>query len=138
VTEESTHAQSNDPRVVAAAREYFDLLDRGLSVDREDFIARNPEIAVRVQSAIVEEDERRRLQAAQSPPARDLTGGSTGAFTRHGDTLPPPGRTDSGPAAARCRQALNSAGTASCASWAAGRWGPSTWRSTRSSTGRSR
>jgi serine/threonine protein kinase len=69
-------------------REYFDLLDRGVSVDREEFVGRKPEIAHRLRAAIAEEDARR-LRAAKSPPAGELTGGSTGAFTRHGDTLPP-------------------------------------------------
>ncbi len=97
VTEESTYADPKDPRVVAAAREYFDLLDRGQAVDREQFIAQKPHIAQLLRTAIADEDERRRLQATEPP--RHLTGGSTGAFARHGDTLPPPSRSGFGPAA---------------------------------------
>jgi len=98
VAEESTHAESKDPSVASALREYFDLLDRGISVDRENFIAQNPEIAHRLRSAIDDEDARR-LRGPAAPSAGELTGGSTGAFTRHGDTLPPPARSYSGIAA---------------------------------------
>jgi len=98
VTEESTHAESKDPSVASAVREYFDLLDRGISVDRENFIAQNPGIAHRLRSAIADEHVRR-LSAAESPPQAELTGASTGAFTRHGDTLPPPARSGSWAAA---------------------------------------
>jgi serine/threonine protein kinase len=93
VSEESTHSAAKEPRVVAAVREYFDQLDRGMTVDREAFLARNPTIAPGLRSAIAEEEARRR-RAAESPAAVELTGGSTGAFTRHGDTLPPPSRSD--------------------------------------------
>jgi predicted Ser/Thr protein kinase len=98
VNEESTHAESKDPSVASAVREYFDLLDRGISVDRENFIAQNPGIAHRLRSAIADEHVRR-LSAAESPPRGELTGASTGAFTRHGDTLPPPARSGSWAAA---------------------------------------
>jgi serine/threonine protein kinase len=93
VTDESTHAESKDPSVASAMREYFDLLDRGISVDRENFIGQNPKIAHRLRSAIDHEDARR-LGAAEPSPGQ-LTGGSTGAFTRHGDTLPPSARSHS-------------------------------------------
>jgi len=96
VSDESAHAEQQDQRILAAVREYFDLLDRGVRVDREEFIAQNPHIADRLRSAIAGEDERR-LHAAQSP-AHELTGGSTGAFARHGDTLPPSAHSSFGPA----------------------------------------
>ena len=45
MSDQSKQAESKDPRVQAALREYLERVDRGEAVNREEFISRHAEIA---------------------------------------------------------------------------------------------
>jgi formylglycine-generating enzyme required for sulfatase activity/serine/threonine protein kinase len=67
LNEPSTEAESKDPRVEAALREYLERVDRGEPIEVEDFLARHAEIAGPLRSFLVAEDHVRKLAAAETP-----------------------------------------------------------------------
>ncbi|HUE13938.1 MAG TPA: serine/threonine-protein kinase, partial [Planctomycetaceae bacterium] len=84
----SKSAEPKDPRVEAALREYLERVDRGESVDREEFLARNALIADQLRSFIAAEDEVRKLAGADAP--LDRTHDSTKSLAGHGqETIAP-------------------------------------------------
>ncbi|HEV3303732.1 MAG TPA: serine/threonine-protein kinase [Planctomycetaceae bacterium] len=100
MSDESLLAETQDPRVDAALREYLEQLDRGEPVDREDFLQRHAEIAGALRSLIDAEAELRKLTGGAGP--RESAGVSTRSFAAPGqETIPPklqpaPGTTGSG------------------------------------------
>jgi predicted Ser/Thr protein kinase len=88
VNDPSKPADSSDPRVAAALREYVERLDRGEPVDREQFLERHARIADQLRSAIIVEEKVRKLAQAEAPP--DSAHESTRLFAAHGhETLAP-------------------------------------------------
>jgi 3-keto-disaccharide hydrolase len=88
---------TND-RVQTALREFLERIDRGESPDRDDFIAKRPEIAKELRSCLEAEEQIRKLARAGGPSQRSAT--STQSFALHGqETIAPQGgsrRTESG------------------------------------------
>jgi serine/threonine protein kinase/formylglycine-generating enzyme required for sulfatase activity len=78
----STSAEPSDPQVAAALRDYLERLDRGESVDREQFLLRHAQIADRLRSFIAAEDEVRHQAGARTP--LDGAHYSTKSFAGHG------------------------------------------------------
>ncbi|HEV7999610.1 MAG TPA: serine/threonine-protein kinase, partial [Planctomycetaceae bacterium] len=88
MNEESTRAEPNDPQVAAALHDYFERLDRGEPVDREEFLARHAPIAEQLRSYIATEDQVRKLVGAEAP--LDRADDSTKSFVVQGqETLAP-------------------------------------------------
>ncbi|HXY36650.1 MAG TPA: protein kinase, partial [Planctomycetaceae bacterium] len=75
VTEPPPPAESDDPRIEAALREYIEQLDRGESLDVEQFIARHAEIADELRELIETEQKLRQLadDVTRSERANDAT-----------------------------------------------------------------
>src|SRR5580704_15378173 len=100
MSDESLPAETQDPRVDAALREYLERLDRGEPVDRDDFLERHPDIADPLRSLIDAETELRKL--AGGAGLRESAGISTRSIAAPGqETVPPkfqpiPGTTGSG------------------------------------------
>jgi serine/threonine protein kinase len=97
--DESQHAEAKDPRVDAALREYLERVDRGESVNREEFLSRHAEIADALRSFIAADEEVRKLAAGPAQhevPARpDVSGISTRSFAAGGqETVPPKSKPD--------------------------------------------
>jgi eukaryotic-like serine/threonine-protein kinase len=67
MNDQSTRAESNDPRIQAALGEYLERVDRGEPVDREEFVARYGPIANQLRSFIATEEEVRKLAGGQPP-----------------------------------------------------------------------
>jgi serine/threonine protein kinase len=85
---ESKRTEPKDPRVEAALREFLERVDRGESVDCEEFLARHTLIANELRSTIAAEEEVRRLAKAETPP--DPGDDSTRSFTAHAqETIAP-------------------------------------------------
>jgi serine/threonine protein kinase len=88
VDDRSKSAEPKDPRVEAALREYLERVDRGESVDREEFLARNALIADQLRSFIAAEEEVRKLAGADA--LLDRTHDSTKSLAGHGqETIAP-------------------------------------------------
>jgi hypothetical protein len=56
---EPSAADSKDSQIESALREYLDCIDRGEAIDRDEFIARHPEIAGELRSFIASEEQLR-------------------------------------------------------------------------------
>ena len=84
VSEHSKHLESADPRVQAALHEYLERIDRGDSVDREEFLAQHTLIADQLRSFIAAEEDLRKLAAAEAETPQDQVRDSTKSFVGHG------------------------------------------------------
>jgi len=81
-------AESKDPRIESALREYLDRVDRGEAIDREEFISRHAEIANDLRSFIAAEERLRKLARAKSDGER--ANNPTQSFALHGqETIAP-------------------------------------------------
>jgi serine/threonine protein kinase len=78
MSDESLPADTKDPRVEAALRDYLERLDRGEPVGREDFLQQHAEIAGALRSFIDAEAELRKLAAGAGQ--RESAGVSTLTF----------------------------------------------------------
>ncbi len=88
MNDQSRRAEPNDPQVAAALHDYFERVDRGEPVDREEFLARHAPIADQLRSFIDTEDEVRKLAGAEAP--LDRADDSTKLFVVQGqETLAP-------------------------------------------------
>ncbi len=88
MTDQSRRAEPNDPRTVAALRDYLERVDRGETVDRETYLAEHAVIADQLRSFIAAEEELRKLAGAGNP--LDRSHDSTKSFAEHGqETLVP-------------------------------------------------
>jgi serine/threonine protein kinase/Leucine-rich repeat (LRR) protein len=88
MSDESLPAETKDPRVDAALRDYLERIDRGEPVDREDFLQRHAEIADALRSLIDAEAELRKLAGGAGP--RESAGVSTRSIAASGqETVPP-------------------------------------------------
>ncbi|HUE16972.1 MAG TPA: protein kinase, partial [Planctomycetaceae bacterium] len=83
MSDQSKQTQSKVPRVEAALRDYRERIDRGESVNREEFISRHAEIADALRSSIASEEELRKPVGAEDP--RESTGVSTRSFAARGE-----------------------------------------------------
>jgi serine/threonine protein kinase len=81
VSGQSSSAESNDPRVAAALRDYLERVDRGEAVDREAFLLQHGEVA----------DELRSLLGAENL-IRRLAGDAQRAGAGAEETVPPKSR----------------------------------------------
>jgi serine/threonine protein kinase len=89
VNDPSAAADSKDPRIESALREYLEQVDRGEAPDLEAFIAQHPGIADELRSFIVAEERFRRMAGAD--PVRETAGHSAESFSLHGqETIAPP------------------------------------------------
>jgi serine/threonine protein kinase/regulation of enolase protein 1 (concanavalin A-like superfamily) len=77
----SAAANSKDPRIESALREYLERVDRGETIDREEFISRHAEIATELRSFIAAEEHVRKLAEAES--ACDRADNPTQSFALH-------------------------------------------------------
>ncbi|HEV8003457.1 MAG TPA: SUMF1/EgtB/PvdO family nonheme iron enzyme [Planctomycetaceae bacterium] len=82
MNDQSRSAEPSDPQIAAALRDYLERIDRGESLDREEFLALHAPIAGQLRSFIAAEDEVRRLAGAGTP--LDLTHDSTKSFAGQG------------------------------------------------------
>ena len=95
VSDPSASAERQDPRVDAALSDYLERLDRGEVLDRDEFIARHPDIADELRSLLAAEEGLRQL--AKGASDAEPTSRSTQAFTMHGqETIVPRAGTRSG------------------------------------------
>jgi serine/threonine protein kinase len=62
---DSPAADSYDSRIDSALREYLERIDRGEAIDREEFVARHPEIADQLRSFIESEEQVRKIAGSQ-------------------------------------------------------------------------
>jgi formylglycine-generating enzyme required for sulfatase activity/serine/threonine protein kinase len=81
MNDQSRRTEQRDPRVEAALRDYLDRIDRGDSVNHEEFLALHAPIADQLRSFIAAEDEVRKLAARATP--RDPAHDSTKSFVAH-------------------------------------------------------
>jgi serine/threonine protein kinase len=85
---EPSAADSKDSQIESALREYLDCIDRGEAIDRDEFIARHPEIAGELRSFIASEEQLRKLAKAESADQR--SDHPTASLALHGqETLLP-------------------------------------------------
>ena len=133
MSDQLKHAGSTDPRVGAALREYLERMDRGESIDREEFLARHAEIAGELHSFIAAEGALGRL--GEGEPSPEQSRDSTRSFSHGGqETLVPRALGGDGKQAGlktdfgRYRIVR---------AWARGRWVRSTLPRIRSCSGRS-
>ena len=88
MNDQSRRAESNDPQVAAAVREYLERVARGEVVDREEFLAQHAAIAEQLRLFIVAEDDVRQLADVETP--LDRAQDSTKSFVGHGrETIAP-------------------------------------------------
>src|SRR5271155_859050 len=88
MSDDSLPAETKDPRVDAALRDYLERLDRGERIDREDFLERYAEIAGPLRSLIAAEEKLRKLAGGQA--RSESTGISTRSFAARGqETIAP-------------------------------------------------
>jgi serine/threonine protein kinase len=84
VNDQSKSAEPKDPRVEAALRDYLERVDRGESVDREEFLAKHTLIAEQLRSFIAAEEDLRKLAAAGVETPQDRARDSTKSFVGQG------------------------------------------------------
>src|SRR5579862_8203629 len=88
MSDESRHAETKDPRVEVAIREYLERVDRGEPVDREEYAAQHPLIADQLRSFIAAEENLRKLAGGASPG--ESAGNSTRSLAADGqETIRP-------------------------------------------------
>jgi len=88
VSDQPKQAESTDPRVQVALREYLERIDRGESVNRREFIARHAEIADALRSFFAAEEPLRNM--AVTKIAEESAEISTRSIAAQGqDTAPP-------------------------------------------------
>jgi formylglycine-generating enzyme required for sulfatase activity/serine/threonine protein kinase len=88
MSDPSATAESKDPRIDSALREYLERLDRGETLDREKFIAQHSEIGEELRSFIAAEEQLRKLAGAERIEER--VEDSTQSFALHGlETIAP-------------------------------------------------
>jgi serine/threonine protein kinase len=76
LSDQSKQAESTDPRVQVALREYLERVDRGEVVNRQDFLARHAEIAHALRSFFAAEEPFRNMEGTR------ISEGSAGISTR--------------------------------------------------------
>jgi hypothetical protein len=67
-SEESLPAETKDPRVEAALRDYLERVDRGELVNRQEFISRHVEIADALLSFFAAEELFRKMDSSSGHP----------------------------------------------------------------------
>ncbi len=98
MSDQSKQAESTDPRVQAAIQEYLEKVDRGKMINREEFIARHPEITEALRSFFAAEEPLRNMAATKI--ASESAGISTRSFAAQGqETVPPRLQPDGTPGA---------------------------------------
>ena len=97
MSDQSKQTGSTDPRVQAALREYFERVDRGEVVNRDEFLVRHIEIAGALRSFFAAEDPLRKM--AMTKVSEQSAGISTRSIAGHGqETVPPSLQTGDSPA----------------------------------------
>jgi formylglycine-generating enzyme required for sulfatase activity/serine/threonine protein kinase len=88
VSDQSKPAESTDPRVEVAIRDYLERVDRGEVVNREEFISRHGEIAAALRSFFAAEEPLRKM--AVTKISKESAGISTRSIAALGhETVPP-------------------------------------------------
>jgi tetratricopeptide (TPR) repeat protein len=102
VSDQHAPAGSTDPRIDAALREYLERIDRGESVDREEFISRHAEITDALRSFFAAEEPFLKMGGARGddPSLRQRVERLLAAHPQVGDLLEPPAREEVGAAGA--------------------------------------
>jgi formylglycine-generating enzyme required for sulfatase activity/serine/threonine protein kinase len=90
VGDQSRPAESHDPRIDAALRDYLERVDSGETLDTASFVAKHAEIADELRSLIDAEIQLRRLASGNAEGRPDT---STRSFALHGqETIAPQSR----------------------------------------------
>jgi serine/threonine protein kinase/formylglycine-generating enzyme required for sulfatase activity len=96
VDDRSKPAETKDPRIEAAIRDYLERVDRGEAVNREEFISRHAEIADALRSFFGAEEPLRKMAATKI--SSESAGISTQSFAAQGqETVPPKSQPDGSP-----------------------------------------
>ncbi len=88
MSDQSKQADSTDPRVQAAIRDYLERVDRGEVVNRDEFLVRHIEIAAALRSFFAAEEPLRKMAVTRI--SEESAGISTRSIAVHGqETVPP-------------------------------------------------
>jgi clan AA aspartic protease (TIGR02281 family) len=97
MSDQYNQAGSTDPRVQVALREYFERMDRGEAVNRDEFLARHAEIAGELRSFFAGEEQLREITVTKL--SEESASISTRSFAAQGqETVPPRLQSDRSPA----------------------------------------